>query len=137
MGGFAGADGNGTFGSQITIYVDGVENTTIHTSCSQEIGPGFESGDFMVLAGASRHGGALCPLPGECDVTGTGSLKFGNDNVEWELTNTGSETVTLERLDLVWPSANGDLEKIKLDGKKIYDDPLMPPAAIIDSGWAG
>ena len=37
----------------------------------------------------------------------------------------------------MWPEANGELEKIKLDNKKIFDDRLAPPAALIDSGWDG
>lgn len=54
----------GTLGTEIRIFVNGVHHTTIHTSCSQPIGPGLVSGDFLVLAGASKHSGALCPLDG-------------------------------------------------------------------------
>ena len=39
------------------LYVDGELNTKIHTSCSQPIGPGLVSGDFLVVAGESREGG--------------------------------------------------------------------------------
>ena len=59
----------GTLGTEIRISVDGAENTTIHTSCSQPIGPGLVSGDFKVLAGASRHGGLLCPVDDPGDPT--------------------------------------------------------------------
>ena len=59
---FVGTDKNGTFGTEITITVNGVENAKIHTSCSQPIGPGLVSGDFLVIAGASLKGGALCPV---------------------------------------------------------------------------
>nr|MCH9647210.1 carboxypeptidase regulatory-like domain-containing protein [Deltaproteobacteria bacterium] len=52
----------GTLGTEIRIFVDGVHQTTIHTSCSVPVGPGLISGDFKVLAGASRHGGLLCPV---------------------------------------------------------------------------
>ncbi|MHC5009596.1 MAG: DUF7467 domain-containing protein [Planctomycetota bacterium] len=58
----AGQDRQGTLGPDIRLFVDGVENTTIHTSCSQPIGPGLVRGDFMVLAGRSRTGGELCPV---------------------------------------------------------------------------
>ncbi|KAF0193129.1 MAG: hypothetical protein FD165_232 [Gammaproteobacteria bacterium] len=59
---FVGADKMGTLGVEITIYVNGVKNTSIHTSCSQPIGPGLVSGAFTVIAGTSRNGGALPPL---------------------------------------------------------------------------
>ena len=60
---FNGKDNKGTLGTEISIYVDGVLNTTIHTSCSEPIGPGLVSGDFEVIEGYSRNGGLLCPLP--------------------------------------------------------------------------
>ncbi len=56
--------------TEIPIYVGGVENTRIHTSCSQPIGPGLIGGDFLVVEGQSLNGGPLCPLEslacGEC-----------------------------------------------------------------------
>ncbi len=73
---FVGIDKKNTLGTEITITVNGEVNTKIHTSCSQPIGPGLSFGDFLVVAGASRNGGALCPLDsppgggddcGECD----------------------------------------------------------------------
>ena len=59
---FNGADKEGTFGKEIKIFVDGTENTKIHTSCSQPIGPGLISGDFEVIEGFSRFGGLICPV---------------------------------------------------------------------------
>ena len=59
---FVGQDDKGTMGPWIKLYVDGVLNTTIHTSCSEPIGPGLVSGDFEVIEGYSRNGGRLCPL---------------------------------------------------------------------------
>ncbi len=53
---------SGTLGTEVQIYVDGVENARMHTSCSQPIGPGLVRGDFEVIAGASKTGGALCPV---------------------------------------------------------------------------
>ncbi len=61
-------------------------------------------------------------MPAAGAVTGAGVLGVGGRKVEWRLTNTGLETVTIESLHLVWPAANGDLEKLKLDSKKIFDD---------------
>ncbi len=57
-----GTDKNGTLGTEITLFVDGNENTKIHTSCSNPIGPGLVSGDFTVIDGYSRNGGQLPPL---------------------------------------------------------------------------
>ncbi len=74
---FSGADRHGTLGTEISVYVDGALHVKIHTSCSQPIGPGLVFGDFLVIAGASRDGGALCPddtPPGEC---GDGVLDSG------------------------------------------------------------
>ncbi len=95
------------------------------------------SGDFLVEAGASRDGGPLCPLPDTCSVIGTGVLDLGGRNVEWQLTNVGLETATIESIHLVWPEENGDLKKIKLDSKKIFEDRTAPPEAIIDGAWDG
>lgn len=56
-------------GSEISIWVDGVLNAKIHTSCSQPIGPGLIRGDFEVVEGYSKDGGKLCPVPdcGKCE----------------------------------------------------------------------
>ncbi len=70
---FVGNDNKGTLGTEITIYVNGVVNTKIHTSCSVAIGPGLISGDFTLVSGSSRNGGELCPVepsPVECDCDG-------------------------------------------------------------------
>ncbi len=59
---FIGLDKKGTLGTEIGIYVNDELNTKIHTSCSRPIGPGLVSGDFEVIAGESRNGGALSPI---------------------------------------------------------------------------
>jgi len=59
---FAGQDKNGTMSTEISIFVDDEPNTKIHTSCSQPIGPGLISGDFLVIEGESLKGGPLCPM---------------------------------------------------------------------------
>jgi hypothetical protein len=61
---FSGTEPDGKLGSEITIEVNGQVNTKLHTSCSKPIGPGLVSGDFEVVAGRSKDGGPLCPLPG-------------------------------------------------------------------------
>lgn len=59
---FSGTDKKGTLSTEISLYVDGSLNTSIHTSCSQPIGPGLVSGDFLVVEGYSRNGGLMCPI---------------------------------------------------------------------------
>ncbi|MDY7092235.1 MAG: SdrD B-like domain-containing protein [Acidobacteriota bacterium] len=61
---FVGQDRKGTVGPAIEIFVDGQYVAMLHTSCSEPIGPGTVAGDFVVLAGSSRNGGALCPVDG-------------------------------------------------------------------------
>ncbi|WJJ95538.1 DUF7467 domain-containing protein [Algibacter luteus] len=77
---FVGNDKKGTLGTEIKIYVNGNENTKIHTSCSQPIGPGLISGDFEVISGSSREGGELCPVDtppnGGCDECKGGVTSF-------------------------------------------------------------
>jgi hypothetical protein len=65
--GFSGNRPDTTMGSQISIYLDAVYNGKMHTSCSEPIGPGLIGGDFEVVSGYSRFGGALCP-PALCDL---------------------------------------------------------------------
>tara|TARA_Y100001980_G_C14556874_1_gene352059 strand:+ start:61603 stop:64431 length:2829 start_codon:yes stop_codon:yes gene_type:complete len=60
-----GQDRKGTLGPEIIIYVDGDYTAQFHTSCSEPIGPGSVSGDFLVLSGESRNGGMLCPVSEE------------------------------------------------------------------------
>ena len=59
---FVGQDRHGTFGPEIDIYVNGTLHTSIHTSCSQPIGPGLVKGSFTVITGKSRSGKALCAI---------------------------------------------------------------------------
>jgi hypothetical protein len=55
---------NGTLGTNLELYVSGSAqpSASIHTSCSQEVGPGFVAGSFTVVAAESQYGGPLCPL---------------------------------------------------------------------------
>lgn len=60
---FTGIRSDLTMGTNISLYVNGLAAATIHTSCSQPIGPGLVKGDFKVLDGASKDGGKLCAVP--------------------------------------------------------------------------
>jgi hypothetical protein len=67
-----GIDKNGTLGTEISLYVNGILNAKMHTSCSKPIGPGLVQGDFLVIDGASRNGGLLCPAEDEPGGGGDG-----------------------------------------------------------------
>ncbi|MFT5475926.1 MAG: hypothetical protein ACI8Y8_001261 [Planctomycetota bacterium] len=61
---FFGQDNQGTLGSRINIFVDGIPATEIHTSCSEALFIGLAFDDFEIVTGSSRNAGALC-APGE------------------------------------------------------------------------
>ncbi|MBW2664333.1 MAG: hypothetical protein JRD93_20740 [Deltaproteobacteria bacterium] len=101
---FVGEDKNGTMSTEIIIYVGNVENTKIHTSCSQPIGPGLVSDDFMVIEGYSLEGGLLCPTGEDDDCECDGKV------TELTLKYTGDLTDFIEVVqkngDIIYPSAN-------------------------------
>ena len=64
----------------------------------------------------------------------------GANEVSWNITNTSGSTVTLTHINLTWPSANGQLNWIKLDSSNIWST-VVPPNNIdvnvsgpVDSG---
>ncbi len=62
---FSGANNpNHKMGASIKVYINGVQNVSIHTSCSQTILAGMQFGDFLVVSGTSVHGGQLCSING-------------------------------------------------------------------------
>lgn len=74
---FDGVKKDGKLGSEISIFVDDVLNTKIHTSCSRPIGPGQISGDFEIIEGYSLRGGRICPLGEEPPEPPTGECAKG------------------------------------------------------------
>jgi hypothetical protein len=110
---------SGTLGTEITVYVDGVANTTIHTSCSQPIGPGMIFGDFLVVYGESKLGGPLCPAENDGpelltleQPVGTGTIGYWKNHVEaWPLSEIelGSGVYTVEQArELLAAPVRGD-----------------------------
>jgi hypothetical protein len=55
-------DKKSTLGPTIYLRVDGQSIGSLHTSCSQPIGPGTTLGDFVVIVASSRNGGLTCPV---------------------------------------------------------------------------
>jgi len=96
---------DGTLGTEIDIYVNGTYHTTIHTSCSQPIGPGLISGDFLVVAGESKIGGTLpsidtgmCEPPPPQPPTPTCTLTINPNTI------TEGDSATI-----LWTSTNASL----------------------------
>jgi hypothetical protein len=117
----------------LLIFVDGVENADIHVSCSQPIGAGSVFGDFTVLAGTSRDGGALCPIPPlpptQCDVA-AGPLSVSKNKIDVDLNNLGTDQV-ITQITVTWPESNGKLKKVKLGKKTIVNRLIAPTSATI------
>lgn len=61
-------DKKNTLGPEIRVYLNGRLAASIHTSCSEPIGPGMQFGDFLVVAGTSRNNGPLCTISDEGSV---------------------------------------------------------------------
>ncbi|MFC2110852.1 HYR domain-containing protein [Bacteroidota bacterium] len=131
---FTGTD-KGTLGTEITLYINNVENVRIHTSCSKPIGVGMAFGDFTVIAGISRNGGPLCPDdddnddkshnngksykcgPGKLDVHGknitfNGSVFVPDGQIHVHNSNKTSDAVYMNGLFIA--------EKVQSNGKYVY-----------------
>ena len=134
---FVGTWKKDTLGTEILIYVNGNLVEKMHTSCSVELEVGDVYGDFTILAGASRNGGALCPATGEppqvceaCDADlGTQSITMtflGDDNSSVQVFDprTGANLYNeiLSNGDQFTISSNSMLPewvKFKVDGKLV------------------
>ena len=112
---FSGTD-KGTLGTEIKVYVNGNLNATIHTSCSQAIGPGLVAGDFEVVMGYSKNGGELCPLP---PTTETPTPTPECDDCKGGVTDLAMKY-------------NGNMENAHIEvtlkdgGQKVFDDIVQP-----------
>ena len=93
----------GTLGTEITIKVDGIENTKIHTSCSKPLYIGMVSGDFTVVDGWSKNGGQLCEqdpdTPTEPD-SGCCDGKVTNLTMRYDGTSGANITVNQKKDDV-------------------------------------
>lgn len=76
-----GIDSNGTLGTQISIYIDDILSTQIHTSCSVEINIGQTFGSFTILNGQSKNNGKLCAIGSDGGNENSNSnTNEGNEN---------------------------------------------------------
>ena len=93
---FIGKGKNDKMGSEIKMYVNGVEVTKIHTSCSQPIGPGLVAGDFEVIAGLSLKGGVICPIPPVPDAPGCGECEGGVTELTLQYNGTTAANIVVK-----------------------------------------
>jgi len=74
---FVGVGADLLLASDVDLLVDGVVVETVHTSCSQPIGPGEEFGAFRVLEATSKDGGNVCTyVPSGCEIGKPRKLEF-------------------------------------------------------------
>jgi len=71
------------------------------------------------------------------EVWASQQVQVAGKKMTWEVTNTGTGRITIDRIALNWPDSNGNLKKVKLDGEEIYEYELAPSFADIVSGWQG
>ena len=59
------------------------------------------------------------PVDPGCGVQPRTQVKFSGRTMTWQITNTGSAPVLLDRLNLQWPAANGAFKSLRWGGQKI------------------
>lgn len=133
---FQGVRSDRTMSSEITVWINGKLHTTLHTSCSQPIGPNMQFGDFQVLSGNSKDNGLLCPID-TCHPSAATSLTVKDVEVSWVVANQGDLGLEINRIAMTWPTANGTLTEIKRDGDVVHKGDFPPPSTIITGGWDG
>jgi hypothetical protein len=108
-------------GTEIEVYVNGSLNTSIHTSCSQPIGPGLVRGSFEIVSGFSLKGGALCPVSDElpCEPCSRSAKPVLNDSQEELILKQNSPNPfnPITTIEYVIP-ANNQPSAVKMD---VYD----------------
>ncbi len=72
-----------------------------------------------------------------CDAASDGQLGFNDRKVFLNLTNIGTDAITIDSIHVSWPSENKKLKKAKLAGREIYAVATEPPSLTIDTGWRG
>jgi len=128
---FVGSDKHNTLGTEITLFVGGQENTKIHTSCSQPIGPGLVKGSFTVISGQSLNGGALCPINGSI-INACFNIEVDASTLPAGYTPTAIMVGTDEELDNNGSPADVCLTESKLTDHSI-DFGYCPPVECTNS----
>jgi hypothetical protein len=102
--------------NELKLYVGSVENVRIHVSCSKPIGVGMVFGDFTVLAGASRNGGALCPMDG--GDPGCGACKGGVTRLVLQYGGSAGQVVIRDDRETYFSGSVQTGELIEINGTK-------------------
>lgn len=77
------------------------------------------------------------PTPDPCSlitITGPGT---SGERAFWEINNGSSTDITIDVISLEWPTSNGNLEYVKLEGNTIWGLVYPPPLVTITSDWTG
>ena len=69
-----------------------------------------------------------------CGVAGVDTL-FEDKKFFWTITNTSASPLTIGSMSIAWPSVNGTLKKIRLDGSDIWTVGAQPPYLQIVDDW--
>ncbi len=72
-----------------------------------------------------------------CSFISLGGFTVDDEVASWSVTNSGSGTVTINRIVLDWPSGNGALDRIRLKSSTIWNGNDEAPPSDIESGWTG
>lgn len=64
-----------------------------------------------------------------------GPAAFEDSKMYWSITNSGTSAVTIGALSISWPSVNGVLKKVRLDGTDIWTQGAEAPHVQIVNGW--
>jgi hypothetical protein len=110
---------------------EGLEPATYYLYRVRAFGPGGES-PWSGSAGAETQ----APASG-CQAEGAASLHLDEKNARWTLSNTGAADLTVSRIELSWPSMQGNLRRLYLGGATIWRGNAAPGSADIASGWSG
>jgi hypothetical protein len=62
------------------------------------------------------------PVPSCSMITITNFSGFGGNDLTWDIVNTNGTPVDLDNLQLTWPSANGNLQQIEVEGSYNWSD---------------
>jgi hypothetical protein len=77
--------------------------------------------------------------PGTACATGASALVLKDKELQWILANGTTNKLQIAEIRITWPAANGFLDEVKLDGRKINGGNFNPPSADLTSfeGSAG
>jgi cysteine-rich repeat protein len=120
---FTGQD-KGTLSTEITLYVNTVQNAKIHTSCSDPIGPGLIAGKFLVVSGDSKNGGTLCPLSpiSQLNLPGQLMMAIGSDDHDGDV-GMACTLITIPDENQSPPVANPDYVTTTINTAVLIDVP--------------